>query len=173
MWRTYLQAKEHAESLGLELPPLPTKPFTGKPMTRAPSAPKGNIIESPRLICCCISSTNLNPGLSDQFNDCITKCCKRSDPNDQRHSMDLVHDSMLEIYTWQGDPNEPTCPSCKCICNKSYCIKDIMAIILAIKQCDIRAMMSNGLSSSSQLAQFIGQSFAKRRDCQIPSKPSK
>ena len=88
-------------------------------MKRAPSAPKGNVIESPRHLCCCISSTNLNPDLADQFNNCIAKY--RKQPNkDQRHSMILAQDSSLEIYNWGGEPKEPTCPSCKCICNKLY-----------------------------------------------------
>jgi len=163
IWRTYLQAKSHAKNVGLELPPLPTNPFTGKLTKRVPSAPKGKVIQSPRLVCCCIISTNLNPGLLDQFNDCIAKCRKRSDPNDQRHSMDLAQDSSLEIYTWQGEPNKPTCPSCKCICNKLYHIKDIMAIALAIKQRIMRNMMNNGPLPSSQLVQFIGQSFTQGR----------
>jgi len=40
-------------------------------------------------------------------------------------------------------------------------VKDLMTIAVAMKQCNMPSMMSNGPSPLSQLAQFIGQSFAQ------------
>ena len=87
----------------------------------------------------------------------------RNDVTDKRHMSELADDNKLEQFKWEGNPPEPTCPSCKCICNKLYRVKDIMSITVAIKQNKMRGMMNSGPSPSAMLAQFIGQSITAGR----------
>ena len=61
---------------------------------------------------------NMNPDCQEEiFNGCVEKYKKRP-KGGNRHAMDLVKDPNLYVYKWEGISKYPSCPMCKCVCNK-------------------------------------------------------
>ena len=160
IWARFLEEVDISTNASHLKPDWPSNPFNGnKPMKRAPTEPKGNKIQSQRVLCTCASNQNINQNGPDELNGCISKCRIRSDPNDQRHMMHLPSDPTLGVYKWEGNPPQSTCPPCNCVCNKLYKVKDIPAIGLAIRQQNMRMAMGNGPTPETKLTQFLGQAM--------------
>ena len=105
IWNKYLAEADHAANASLPKPDWPLNPFkANRPMKRAPAEPKGDKIESQRVLCTCVNNLNINPGLADAFNGCIAKCRKRADSNDECHMVHLALDPNLECFEWEGTP---------------------------------------------------------------------
>ena len=163
IWDAFKSARDVARNQGNADPPFPLNPFNeNREMRRAPNEPKKNRLETPRLLCTCVNNKNLNPhDVNSVNNGCIAKCRKR-DKNDTRHAMVLASDESLEVYKWEvqaGQPRRSNCPSCLCICNKLYRIRDIQSIGLGLRQNNMRRVMGNGPTPETQLSQFLGQAM--------------
>ena len=166
IWNDFEIKRKAAMNAKLPLPDWPTNPFSknNREMKRAPKAPTAKDLDSPRFICPCVNSSNLQPSNVHDFgNECIAKCRKRPE-GDTRHSMELAKDTTLERYEWEGSPLEPTCPSCRCICNKLFYQKDYASIGMALHQKEMRKMMLLGKSSNEeQVGEYMQQAFAAGR----------
>ena len=160
-WDAFKSARDVARNQGNTDPPFPLNPFNeNREMRQAPNEPKKNQLETPRLLCTCVNNKNLNlHDVNSVNNGCIAKCRKR-DKNDTRHAMVLASDESLEVYKWEVQPGQlrrSNCPSCLCICNKLYRIRDIQSIGLGLRQNNMRRVMGNGPTPETQLSQFLGQ----------------
>ena len=73
--------------------------------------------------------------------------------------MEIAKDPSLEVYKWEGVPLQPSCPMCKCIYNKLYCVGDIQAITLTLCQRSIQETAGKGPTHEDNLGSFLSQAL--------------
>ena len=154
IWNGFVQAREATNNAGEPPPSWPTNPYkNNKEMKRAPSKPSSKTLESPRLLCTCLHAFRLNE-FSDVENTCISQC-RQIDDDDDRHLMLVGQDPSLPVYPWEN--GRPTCPICRCKCNKLFYIKDIPRITLALLRPGRSALMKRGPTPQEEIGNFLGR----------------
>ena len=92
----FVGLRDVANNTSIAIPEQPLNPFKdNKPMKRAPTEPKGDNIKSPIGSYICVPIMGINHPMTDTYNICNVKPCKRNS-SDERHLMLLTSDNSRE-----------------------------------------------------------------------------